>query len=140
MPRLAELTGYTVGSASVTLGKIRRKMKLHAEGASAPSTPKKPAGVSKSTPKGTPKGTPKSSPKKRTVPDSTSGSPKKKKGKQVDNDDDYEEFHTPHIKAEEHKDLLRDAGEFLVKNEYASGQHGFNQSYAEYEGQDDEHI
>lgn len=46
--KLARLTGYTEGSASVTIGKIKRKLKVHATGAAdsdasvnSPATPKR---------------------------------------------------------------------------------------------------
>ena len=50
--KLARLTGYTEGSASVTIGKIKRKLKLHAAGTgeadagtASIATPKKAAGA-----------------------------------------------------------------------------------------------
>lgn len=50
MNKLAQLTGYTPGSASVTFGNIKRKIKLLGEGvaASGPSTPKKAGGPGRS--------------------------------------------------------------------------------------------
>lgn len=46
MDKLAALTGYTPGSASGTLSKIKQKIKMVGSGAPAtPLTPKKPAGA-----------------------------------------------------------------------------------------------
>ncbi|KAL1613016.1 hypothetical protein SLS60_001248 [Paraconiothyrium brasiliense] len=47
--KLASLTGYTEGSASVTIGKIKRKLKAHGAGAGG--------GENRSTPASTPKKT-----------------------------------------------------------------------------------
>ncbi|KAF1936540.1 hypothetical protein EJ02DRAFT_427425 [Clathrospora elynae] len=55
MRKLASLTGYTFGSASVTFGNIKRKIKLLGDSLSAiaPATPKKRGGsdLAKTTPK-----------------------------------------------------------------------------------------
>ncbi|KAF2794126.1 hypothetical protein K505DRAFT_304579 [Melanomma pulvis-pyrius CBS 109.77] len=105
MAKLAHLTGYTQGSASVTLGKIKRKMRQHAEGAgTSPTTPKKPTGVTK----------PKSGTKRPTA--TPHDTPSKKKGSakppRYDSDDDGE-FANVKVKTEEGRELLRGADEFL---------------------------
>ncbi|KAF1365926.1 hypothetical protein EJ07DRAFT_170669 [Lizonia empirigonia] len=92
--RLAELTGYTPGSASVTLGKIKRKLKLRAVGSTgAPTTPKK-AGVNAGGQLKTPK----------------SG----KRGQQAPaNEDNDEEFATFNVKKEEVTDINHRADVFF---------------------------
>ncbi|KAL1796340.1 hypothetical protein ACET3X_004880 [Alternaria dauci] len=75
MTKLAALTGYTIGSASVTFGKIKTKIRLLGESLSTngPSTPRKTGGPGRA--KAT--STPMSTPKKRGPP-TTSDTPAKR--------------------------------------------------------------
>jgi hypothetical protein len=109
MDKLAKLTGYTTGSASVTLGKIKRKMKQHAEGASPISTPRKhTAGTKKRGPAGRDEETPR----------------KKKAAKRYDSDDE-EEFKHVKVKKEERDELLHGAGQYFQQQEgYQAQGHG----------------
>lgn len=118
--KLASLTGYTAGSASVTLGKIKRKLKDHAGqfSASNPATPKK-----SNTGAGVPK-TPKSTGKRGAKGAANDESPTKKqntgkkgKGKRAgaDDDDDEEEFKVANIKKEEQTELLNGANDFFAQ-------------------------
>ncbi|KAH6620452.1 hypothetical protein C7974DRAFT_234414 [Boeremia exigua] len=96
--KLAQLTGYTPGSASVTFGKIKRKLKAKAAGSSAVSvTPKKAAGGIPKTPK-----TPKSG-KRGATEDAATGTPSKKgkKASKAVNDEEEDEFDNLPIKKEE---------------------------------------
>ncbi|KAF2476638.1 uncharacterized protein BDR25DRAFT_375639 [Lindgomyces ingoldianus] len=118
--KLARLAGYTEGSAKVTLGNIKRKMKIHASGLeanSAPTTPKKPATGTGKTPKSSGKraasgATSGESLSKRGKKVATGGAGKKGKGRVEDEEDDEEEFKAPKIKDEEVGDLERGAREF----------------------------
>jgi hypothetical protein len=105
MTKLTSLTGYTVGSASVTFGRIKSKLKLMGESLSAdgPAPPK-------TTPKGTPKGAAKTTSRAKATPNGKRGaaaystpSKRQKKAPQptssascnaaaVDDDDDDEDF------------------------------------------------
>jgi hypothetical protein len=114
MDKLAKLTGYTTGSASVTFGKIKRKMKQHAEGPSPASTPRKPAAGSK---KRGPTGRDEETPRK------------KKAAKHYDSDDDDEEFKHVKVKKEEKNELLQGADQYFKQEEayqayYPDGAHG----------------
>ncbi|KAF3049154.1 hypothetical protein E8E11_006968 [Didymella keratinophila] len=110
--RLAELTGYTEGSASVTMGKIKRKLKARAAESS---------GVVKNTPKkaATPRApkTPKSG-KRGAFEAAGEGTPTKK-GKKAskptndDDDDNDDEFANFSIKKEEVTDVNNGADAFF---------------------------
>ncbi|KAJ4358482.1 uncharacterized protein N0V89_003066 [Didymosphaeria variabile] len=94
--KLARLTGYTEGSASVTIGKIKRKLKAHGAGAGA--------GVSGGTPASTPKKTnaaktPKSA--KRGADKTFNESPAKKKKAEVQQEDDEDIKVKPEPEADE---------------------------------------
>jgi hypothetical protein len=60
MEKLASLTGYTIGSAGVTFGKIKTKIKLLGESlnANGPSTPKRAGNSGRSKTASTPSSTP----------------------------------------------------------------------------------
>ncbi|CAG5179325.1 uncharacterized protein ALTATR162_LOCUS9150 [Alternaria atra] len=60
MEKLASLTGYTIGSAGVTFGKIKTKIKLLGESlnANGPSTPKRAGSSGRSKTASTPSSTP----------------------------------------------------------------------------------
>ncbi|KAF1934149.1 uncharacterized protein M421DRAFT_302 [Didymella exigua CBS 183.55] len=113
--KLAELTGYTEGSASVTMGKIKRKLKLKAAGSSSVvNTPKKAA-----TPH-VPR-TPKSA--KRGAAEAVAGGTPSKKGrtsKPANDDDDDEEFGKFSIKKEEVNDINAGADTFQETSHYAA--------------------
>jgi hypothetical protein len=118
MVKLASLTGYTPGSASVTFGNIKRKLKLLGEGLAAdgPATPKKGGGPGRSKASGaTPKSTGKRSVSK--APGTADETPTKrakkgtvKKARDDDHDDD-EHFH-PNVKREEVAELNSNALDF----------------------------
>ncbi|KAF9699181.1 hypothetical protein EKO04_003192 [Ascochyta lentis] len=111
--KLAQLTGYTPGSASVTLGKIKRKLKNRASGitTSTPVTPKRQA-TSR-----VPRGTPKSSAKRGATDEAAAGTPSKKgkasKLAASDDNDDEEEFAAFRVKKEEAEDLANGADAFF---------------------------
>lgn len=102
MDKLAKLTGYTPGSASVTLGKIKRKMKQHAGGASPISTPRKSTGT----------------PKKRGPAGRDEETPRKKAArvKRYSSDDD-EEFKNVKVKKEERIELQRGADQYFQQDQ-----------------------
>ncbi|KAJ4366655.1 hypothetical protein N0V95_000156 [Ascochyta clinopodiicola] len=110
--KLAQLTGYTPGSASVTLGKIKRKLKNKAAGVttSNPATPKRQINN-----RG-PRSTPKSSAKRGAIEDAAAVTPSKK-GKKTSklsaNDDDDEEFAVFNVKKEEAEDIASGADAFF---------------------------
>jgi len=131
MNKLASLTGYTPGSASVTFGNIKRKIKLLGEGlaANGPATPKNGSGAGRA------KATPKSS-GKRTAKAAAAGSdeeeaatpskrPKKnsaKKPRRNADDDDDEEFASfGNIKKEELNDITTSADDFYAQAHQAAG-------------------
>jgi hypothetical protein len=127
MEKLADLTGYTPGSASVTFGNIKRKLKLLGEdlAANGPATPKKGGGPGRSkttTPKSTgkraaPKATGKTdeSPTKRTK----KNAPKKMRD---NSDDDDDEQLAPRVKKEEVNDIIESADNFYSQiKDAASG-------------------
>jgi hypothetical protein len=109
MVKLASLTGYTPGSASVTFGNIKRKLKLLSEvAASSPATPKKGASKSSTTPQSTGKRGAKmgdeESPTKRA---------KETPAKKARNDDeDDDEYFIPKIKKEEANHITQGADVF----------------------------
>ncbi|KAF2877108.1 hypothetical protein BDV95DRAFT_601524 [Massariosphaeria phaeospora] len=118
--KLASLTGYTHGSASVTMGNIKRKLKQHAASVGgAPVTPKK--GSSGGRPKTTPKSTGKrgasatgdadASPTKK----QKGAAPKKRAAANLSDDD--EEFGDFKIKGEEKDDILRTADDLFRAGE-----------------------
>lgn len=115
------MSQYTPGSANVTFGKIKRKLKAKAAGAPAvPSTPKKATG-------GRPK-TPKSNKRGATEEPATADTPSKKskKAKKVTKpqSDDEEEFVNFSVKKEEISDINSGADAFFKEaTEYA----GFNE-------------
>jgi hypothetical protein len=123
MEKLADLTGYTPGSASVTFGNIKRKIKLLGEdlAANGPATPKKAGGPGRSkttTPKSTGKrGAAKTadneSPTKRTKKNST-------KKTRDDLEDDDEHF-APPVKKEEVNDINEGANDFYSQVQNAAG-------------------
>jgi hypothetical protein len=102
MDKLAALTGYTPGSASVTLGKIKQKIKLVGSSTpAAPITPKKPGGPvrgkTSSAKRSAAKvnGDDESPSKKRKAP------AKKLREEEVEADDDEEQFMGMGIKKEQ---------------------------------------
>ncbi|KAI4617489.1 hypothetical protein J4E80_005692 [Alternaria sp. BMP 0032] len=108
MVKLAALTGYTPGSASVTFGNIKRKLKNMAAGASEDSPP------AKSRSGGRPRAATTSTPKKRGATAAPSSASKRsKKGaaarettssaSDANDDDDDDDFglHGPKVKKEE---------------------------------------
>ncbi|KZM19675.1 uncharacterized protein EKO05_0004077 [Ascochyta rabiei] len=110
--KLAQLTGYTSGSASVTFGKIKRKLKGKAAGVttSNPATPKR------QTNNRGPRSAPKSSPKRGATEEAAAGTPSKKgkmASKLAANDDDDEEFTTFTVKKEEVEDIANGADAFF---------------------------
>jgi hypothetical protein len=119
MVKLASLTGYTAGSASVTFGNIKRKLKLLGEGLAAdgPATPKKGGGPGRSKASGaTPKSTGKRGASKApgTTDDETPTKRAKKgtaKKTRDDDDDDDEHFH-PNVKMEEVAELNSSVQDF----------------------------
>jgi hypothetical protein len=137
MDKLAKLTGYTPGSASVTLGKIKRKMKQHAEGASPISTPRKSTGT----------------PKKRGAAGRDDETPRKKavRVKRYNSDDD-EEFKNVKVKKEERVELQRGADQYFQQDQgYSAHDHteyyddgtqgGYGAAQQEhYQGDDDDDV
>ncbi|KAF3045567.1 hypothetical protein E8E12_009972 [Didymella heteroderae] len=110
--KLAELTGYTEGSASVTLGKIKRKLKAKAAGSSGVvDTPRKAAAPRASR-------TPKSA--KRGASDAAAeGTPTKKvkkASKPANDDDDDDEFANFSVKKEEVDAINTGADAFFQEN------------------------
>jgi hypothetical protein len=113
MNKLASLTGYTPGSASVTFGNIKRKIKLLGEGLAAdgPANPKKTGGPGRGKTGTTPKSTGKrgaaanddESPTKRA---------KKSSAKKSRSSDDDEEDIIPKVKKEELVDINEGANGF----------------------------
>lgn len=107
--KLAALTGYTVGSAGVTLGKIKRKLKNMSAAVTGEAV----------TPTSTPRKTPKSGGKRAAAntndDDTPSKKPRsnKKKARTPEPDDDDEEFRKVHVKNEEVADLLQGADAFF---------------------------
>ncbi|KAF1830968.1 hypothetical protein BDW02DRAFT_650259 [Decorospora gaudefroyi] len=104
IPKLAQLTGYTTGSASVTFGKIKSKIKSLGDSLSenGPAvTPKKPA-----------KPSPKSTPKRKTTINDNASTPSKRAKKtpargadeEDDNDDDDDDDIAALVKKEESVD------------------------------------
>jgi hypothetical protein len=116
MVKLASLTGYTPGSASVTFGNIKRKIKLLGEGlaASGPATPKKNSGAA--TPKKS--GGPKSTGKRGASKNDETPTKRRKKG---DDDDDDDEMFVPKVKKEEVSDITSGANEYFEQLEMVSG-------------------
>lgn len=120
MAKLASLTGYTVGSASVTFGNIKRKIKLFGEGltANGPATPKKGGGPGRSKSTTTPKSTDKRAASKPTGHDESETPTKrpktagKKKRTYDDDDDDDDEMSAPRVKKEEINDITTGAMNF----------------------------
>jgi hypothetical protein len=123
MAKLARLTGYTEGSASVTFGKIKRKLKSHTSSldggntnALPTSTPKKNGGPGRGK-----VGTPGSGAGKKRNADGDDSPTKKakatpKKSKKVMDDDDDDEFVTPKIKKEELAEVTDMAYDFYQQN------------------------
>lgn len=107
--KLAPMCGYTVGSAKVTFGKLKRKMKAHAAGEPNPTTPRKTAAS----------GTPKSTGKRKGAGAAGSrASPSKKaKGNSVKQEDDEEEMKDLRIYKNETDDLLAGASKYLKPSE-----------------------
>ncbi|KAJ4384128.1 hypothetical protein N0V86_000973 [Didymella sp. IMI 355093] len=107
--KLAELTGYTEGSASVTLGKIKRKLKLKAAASTGVvNTPKKAATSRLAR-------TPKSG-KRGATEDAAEGTPSKKgkkASKPTNDEDDDEEFGEFKVKKEEVTDINTGADTFF---------------------------
>jgi len=108
------MSQYTPGSANVTFGKIKRKLKAKAAGAPAvPATPKKATG-------GRPK-TPKSNKRGATEEPAAAGTPSKKSKKVTKpQSDDDEEFVNFTVKKEEISDMNSGADAFFKEaTEYA---------------------
>lgn len=132
MTKLASLTGYTVGSASVTFGKIKQKIKHLGEGLAAdgPATPKRGGGPGRS--KATPKSTGKRAAFKSAGDDNGSESPTKRSKKTAgaakkkrnngddDDDDDDDEMFAPRVKKEELTDITAGAMSFYDQLENAA--------------------
>ncbi|KAF2705001.1 hypothetical protein K504DRAFT_506469 [Pleomassaria siparia CBS 279.74] len=141
--RLAQLTGYTPGSASVTLGKIKKKMRDHAKMSTPISTPRKASS-------GSVNKTPKSG-TKRPAPAASEPAGKKKKNKeeahkrldqQYDDNDQEEEYRHIKVKNEETADLLRGAGEYLSHPQQNRHQHQHQHQHQhphQYQGQNQTH-
>ncbi|KAF2735523.1 hypothetical protein EJ04DRAFT_434820 [Polyplosphaeria fusca] len=128
--KLARLTGYTPNSATVTLSRIKRKLKDHAaqfdennpalpkNASSAAGTPKKTSGTAAAGTSKDPKSTGKRATKVTATGDESPTKKRKataKKGKGAasnGDDDDDEEFKVVNIKKEEHHDLLQGAQDF----------------------------
>lgn len=118
MTKLASLTGYTVGSAGVTFGNIKRKIKLLGEGLTADdqATPKKGGGPGRSKSSiTTPKSTGKRGAASKSAGDDESETPTKRSKKQKardDDDDEDEEMFAPRVKKEELNDINNGAMSF----------------------------
>lgn len=101
---------YTPGSASVTMGKIKRKLKLKAVAStgasSSTATPKKAAAPR------VPR-TPKSGSKRVATVEAADGTPSKKGKKTHDNEDDDEEFANFTVKKEEVADINNGANSYF---------------------------
>jgi hypothetical protein len=120
------LTGYTEGSAKVTIGNIKRKLKNHAGGVATPAaTPKKASGK---TPTASTKG------KKRTAgidngddesPTKKSKAQAKSKSKAKKPDDDDDEFAHVRIKKEEVRGVANDFEQYLAQVHQSGNGHGF---------------
>jgi hypothetical protein len=122
--KFAQLTGYTEGSAKVTLGNIKRKLKNHASGITGTpaSTPKKSATPSVKTPKS-------GGGKKRAVAEDANGNgndesptkkartPAKAKPKKKREEDADDEFADVKIKSEEVRHVENDFQAFLKQQE-----------------------
>jgi hypothetical protein len=131
MAKLARLTGYTEGSASVTFGKIKRKLKSHTAGldgantnALPTSTPKKTGGPGRGK-----TGTPGSGAGKKRNGDGDDSPTKKakatpKKSKKLVDEDDEDEFVSPRIKKEELGDLTDTAASFYQQPTVGAGMMG----------------
>jgi hypothetical protein len=131
MNKLATLTGYTPGSAAVTFGNIKRKIKLLGEGLAAdgPATPKKGAGAGRPKASATPKkrGTSTAaaddeSPTKRAKKTSSTKETRK------DHEDEDDEDFAPKVKKEELADLNQAANDFYGQLQGAA-QAEFEQSF-----------
>ncbi|OSS44475.1 hypothetical protein B5807_10757 [Epicoccum nigrum] len=113
--KLAQLAGYTPNSASVIFGKIKRKLKAKAAGASsAPATPKKSTANTPKTPK-----TPKSG-KRAAASEAVDGTPSKRSKRAIKkpaagDDDEDEEFGKFTVKKEEVADISTGADEFFLQ-------------------------
>jgi hypothetical protein len=126
MVKLASLTGYTAGSASVTFGNIKRKLKLLGEGLAAdgPATPKKGGGPGRGKTSGA---TPKSSGKRGAskAPGTAEDETPTKRAKKVapkkkrEDDDDDDEHSLPNVKREEVEDLNSSAMDFYDQMSHA---------------------
>jgi hypothetical protein len=129
MVKLASLTGYTPGSASVTFGNIKRKIKQLGDGLAAdgPATPKKGA-RSKAT--ATPNSTGKRTAATTDINEDESPSkrPKKSSAKKTrdDDDDDDDEHFVPRVKKEEVADLNASAVDFYSQMHNAAA--GYTES------------
>lgn len=125
MNKLASLTGYTPGSACVTFGNIKRKIKLLGEGlaANGPATPKNGHAGKNGGPK-----TPKSSGKrsKAATENVVEGTPSKRSKKaslkkRTADDDDDDEFLFGNVKKEELADITTGADDFYAQAARAAG-------------------
>ncbi|OCK86085.1 hypothetical protein K432DRAFT_399681 [Lepidopterella palustris CBS 459.81] len=115
--KLSRLSGYTVGSAKVTVGTIKRKMRIAAgeDVATKSSSPSKGDGVTATTPrkrKSTTHGDEQGSSKKRGKKGQAAAAP-------ANLDDDDEEFERSPIRKSEHDAILAGASAYLggVKKE-----------------------
>jgi hypothetical protein len=109
------LTGYTEGSASVTIGKIKRKLKTHGGGGDSGATPV-------ATPKKTPVAkTPKSGKRAAAAAIDFDESPTKRKKKQ------------PSVNAQQDRNADDDDEEFKIKPEFEHDD-GYGGGYGGYGG------
>ncbi|KAF2440713.1 hypothetical protein P171DRAFT_106571 [Karstenula rhodostoma CBS 690.94] len=108
--KLARLTGYTEGSASVTIGKIKRKLKTHGGDAGA-------------TPAVTPKKTPKSGKRTAgtTAVEDTPSKKKKSKGGENDNVHPDEDFDFKVKPEPEHEDGYGGYGGYGAYKDFVGG-------------------
>jgi hypothetical protein len=121
MNKLASLTGYTPGSASVTFGNIKRKIKLLGDGLAAdgPATPKKAGGPGRGKAGTTPKSTGKRGAGKADG-DGETPSKRAKKTKKTTNDHEDDEESIPKVKKEELADITNGAMDFYGQLESAA--------------------
>jgi len=131
MQKLASLTGYTTGSASVTFGNIKRKIKLLGEGLAAdgPATPKNGAGAGRSKASATPKkrGTSSATAADDESPTKRAKKQSAKKNRMNEDQDDDEDF-APKVKKEELADINQAANDFYGQLQ-AAAQAEFEESF-----------
>ncbi|OAL05847.1 hypothetical protein IQ06DRAFT_332238 [Phaeosphaeriaceae sp. SRC1lsM3a] len=137
MAKLASLTGYriassqTPGSASVTFGNIKRKLKLLGEGLAAdgPATPKKGGGPGRAKAASTPRSAGKRNRKSEDGEESQSKKAKEGAARKPHNDsDEDDELSVPRIKKEELTDVTNGASDFFDQLQNAAGQYDFERN------------